>query len=219
MKQPLTAFQRKISILVLVMALAATSYGVIQVSYAIIFIIAIPGIFGYVFWNRTYLRKPAEPGVILPPFIFTIATFDLHVIEEYSGGYSLAISRIFNFPWTNSAFFVTICILSAVLMLTCLGLYFRNPIAGFIAIMFIVTRFAEIALFIFPFIPPAMQPQNPGNISASVNGSFLSDLPNYYYSATQKFYFPGMFTVAFVMLPAAITIYKIWNTSRFQKQS
>lgn len=210
----LTSTQQKIAILVLLLAASATTYGIFQVSYAILFIVALPGIFGYWFWYHTYLRKPTEPNVILPIFLLTIAAFDFHVIEEYSGGYSLAISRIFNFAWTNTAFFITVCILSGVLTLTCIGLYYKKEIAGFIAIMFIVTRFAEIALFIFPLVPPALQPQNPHNISLNIRGTVVTEMPNYYYSATGVFYFPGMFTVVLVMIPAAIAMLKIWKSCK-----
>ena len=106
----LTSIQRKIALLVLLIAISATTYGILQVSYAILFIIAIPAVFGYLFWYYTYFRRPTEPKIILPMFMLTIAGFDFHVIEEYLGGYSLAISRIFNFAWTDNAFFLTICI-------------------------------------------------------------------------------------------------------------
>lgn len=207
-----TKAQQKISLLVLLIAIGATTYGIVEVSRAILFIIALPGVFGYLFWHFTYLRRPTEPNIILPIFILTLAGFDIHIIEEYKGGYSLAISRIFNFAWTDTAFFITICILSAVLMLTCIGLYYKKEIAGFIAIMFIVTRFAEVALFIFPFIPPALQPNNPKNINTSVRGTFIADMPNYYYPAKHIFYFPGMFTVVLAILPACIAMYKIWSS-------
>jgi hypothetical protein len=213
----LTNHQRKIALLVLLIAISATTYGILQVNYALVFIIAIPAVFGYLFWYYTYLRRPTEPKTILPIFMLTIAGFDFHVIEEYLGGYSLAISRIFNFAWTDSAFFLTICILSGALMLTCVGLYYKKEIAGFIAIMFIITRFAEIALFIFPFVPPALQPNNPEKISATVNGTFVLGMPNYFYSAKQVFYFPGMFTVALAIIPAGVAIYKIWKSYQSER--
>ena len=97
-------------------------------------------------------------------------------------------------------------------MLTCVGLYYKKEIAGFIAIMFIITRFAEIALFIFPFVSPALQPNNPENISATVSGTLVSDMPNYFYSAKHVFYFPGMFTVLLAVIPATVAMYKIWKS-------
>lgn len=207
----LTSTQRRMATLVFVLATLGITYGITQISYAILFIIAIPAVFGYLFWYFTYLRKPTSPDVILPIFMITVAGFDFHLIEEYIGKYSLAISRIFNFAWTADGLSLTIFILSGALMLVCVGLYYKHPIAGFIAIIFLVTRFAEIALFIFPFVRPAFQPDNIHAISEYINGTLVSDMPSYYYFATKNYYFPGMFTVVLAIVPAGIAIYRMWK--------
>ncbi|GAB4039680.1 hypothetical protein [Spirosoma jeollabukense] len=210
----LTDSQRRTAILVVVVATCAVSYGVAAISSALLYIVALPGIFGYGFWYATYLRNPTRPAVVLPPFMLSVAAFHFHLVEEYRGGYPLAISRIFNFAWTDFAFFATVCVLSGVLLIVCIGLYYQKPLSGFLAILFLVTRLAEIALFIFPYVRPALQPDNPNPIAQSIHGMLLSNMPSYYYSATQHYYFPGMYTFLLVLLPAVYTLYRIWAVDK-----
>ena len=209
----LTYLQRRTAILALVVATGTVSYGVAAISSALLYIVALPGIVGYGFWYATYLRKPTSPVVLLPPFMLSVATFEFHLVEEYWGGYPLTISRIFHFAWTDFAFFATVCVLSGALLIVCIGLYYQNLLAGFLAILFLVTRLAEIALFIFPYVRPELQPDNPNPISQTIHGTLLSNMPSYYYPATQHYYFPGMYTFLVVMLPAVYTLYRIWTNN------
>lgn len=206
----LTDSQRRTVILVLIVATGLVSYGVVAISSVLLYIVALPAIFGFGFWSATYLQKPTSPAVLLPPFILSVAAFEFHLIEEYRGGYPLAISRLFNVAWTDFAFFATVCVLTGALLIVCIGLYYQKPVAGFLAILFLVTRLAEIALFIFPFVRPELSPDNPNPISQSINGTFLSNMPSHHYPATQHYYFPGMYTFSLVLLPAVYTLYRIW---------
>lgn len=94
-------------------------------------------------------------------------------------------------------------------MLVCLGLYYQKPIAGFLAILFLLTRLAELALFIFPYVSPVHQPDNPTAITASIHGTLMAKLPTYYYPVTHQYYFPGMYTVGLVLLPTVYTLYRM----------
>lgn len=206
----LTDSQRRTALLVLVVATGAVSYGVVAISSVLLYIVALPAILGFGFWSVTYLQKPTSPAVLLPPFMLSIAAFEFHLIEEYHGGYPLAISRLFNVAWTDFAFFATVCVLSGALLIVSVGLYYQKPVAGFLSILFLVTRLAEIALFIFPFVRPELSPDNSNSISQSISGTLLSNMPSYYYPVTRYYYFPGMYTFPLVLLPAVYALYQIW---------
>lgn len=211
--------QAKLAIVVFVMLIIGVTYSYIEIGIAPLLIIGIPGLFGYLFWYSTYLKNPTDPSIILPPFLATVAGFEFHVIEEFLGNYSQAISRIFNFAWTQTSFFVVIAMLTGVLSLISIGLYYRKPIAGFIAILFVVTRFAEILLFVFPFIKPQLQPEIANSISQNISGSLVSDMPNYYYHTVGNYYFPGMYTWVLTLIPAIFTVYRIWKANFISDKS
>ncbi len=204
--------QRTTAIFVLMLMVSGLTFFYWQIGLAPVFIIGIPGIFTYAFWYMTFLKKPTDPAVILPPFLATVAGFTFHLIEEYLGHYAPAISRIFNFGWTERLFFVVICCLLGGLSLIAIGLYYQKVVAGFVGMLFISTRLAELSLFIFPFIKPQLQPQTASPISERISGSFVADMPNYYYYTTGHYYFPGMYTILFPLLPAVFTLYRIWTS-------
>ncbi|WP_018626307.1 hypothetical protein [Niabella aurantiaca] len=199
----------KIAILVFVILISGITYSYISIGIAPLLIIGIPGIFAYWFWHATYLKNAIEPSMILPPFLATVAGFEFHLIEEYLGNYSQAISRIFNFAWTESTFFIVIVILSGALFLVTMGLLYKHPIAGFIAILFVMTRFAEMLLFIFPFIQPQIQAENANAISQNIGGTLVKNMPNYYFPTTGHYYFPGMYTWLLTLVPAIYCVYII----------
>ena len=209
--------KNQLAILVFAILISGITFSYTKIGIAPLLIIGIPGVFGYFFWNSTYLKNPTDPSVILPPFLATVAGFQFHVIEEYLGNYSQAISRIFNFAWTDSSFFIVILILTGALSLVSIGLYYRKPIAGFIAILFVVTRFAEILLFIFPFIKPQIQPEIANSISQNISGLLVTSMPNYYYYTTGNYYFPGMYTWILTLIPAIFTLNIIWKNRLSQK--
>lgn len=205
----LTKTQLQTAILVLILLISGVTYSYLSIGIAPLVIIGVPSIFAYYFWYANYLRMPKNPAIILPAFLATVAGFEFHIVEEYLGNYAQAISRIFNFAWTANAFVVAISILTGALSLVAIGLYYRKPIAGFIATLFIMTRFAEILLFIFPFIKPQIQPENPHNISKNFSGIIVTNMPNYYYSVTGEYYFPGMYTWVLTLVPAIYFLYKL----------
>lgn len=208
-QKALTNIQRSIAILVLLIFISAISLAYIKIGIAPLLIIGVPGVFAYWLWFSKYLKNPLPHSIILPPFLLTVAGFNFHAIEEYIGRYSQAISRIFNFAWTGHSFFIVMLILNGGLFLVAIGLYYRKSVAGFIAILFTVTRFAEILLFIFPLIKPQIQPEIKESVSQYISGTLVTDMPNYYFAVTHTYYFPGMLTWILTLVPAIYLIYRI----------
>jgi hypothetical protein len=181
-----------------------------------VYIVGGPGLLAVFFWYRTYLQHPTDPAIIVPWFLLTAAGFEIHLVEEYLGRYAPAISRLFNIAWTDGAFVVICCLLAAALCLISVGLYHRMAIAGFLALLFLFTRLAEFGLFIFPLLRPELEPEIARSISQSVaSGTYVADMPNYYWRTTGSYYFPGMYTVALAMLPALCALYRIWKARSF----
>src|SRR3954470_262328 len=56
-------------------------------------------VIGMALWIGTYLRKPLDPRIILPPFLLTVAALEVHMGEEYLTGFGPAISRLFDASW------------------------------------------------------------------------------------------------------------------------
>lgn len=205
------------AVLVFLIFVSAVTFAYIKIGLAPLLIIGIPGVFAYWFWFAKYLKNPLSSSVVLVPFLLTVAGFNFHAIEEYIGNYPQAISRIFDFAWTANSFFIVMMILTGALFLVSIGLYYQKAVAGFIAILFVVTRFAEVLLFIFPFIKPQIQPETAGLISQHISGVFVTDMPNYYYPVTAHYYFPGMFTWVLTLVPAVYFIYKIQQANRHKE--
>ncbi|MEO6302053.1 MAG: hypothetical protein ABIP51_02660 [Bacteroidia bacterium] len=201
--------QIKIAILVGLIVATAVTYSVIQLGVMPLILLGIPAIPAYIFWYHIYLKNPVEPSLIIPLFLITAAAFFLHVIEEFYGHYSPAISRLFNFAWSDDKFILVILLLAAAICLVCVGLFYKKAIAGFIAIFFIVTRFGELALFIFPLIKPQIEPGLNETISRTINGKLVPDMPNYYFSVTHAYYWPGMYTVARPLITAFLAVYML----------
>jgi hypothetical protein len=177
-----------------------------------VYIVGGPGLLAVFFWDRAYLKCPTDPVIIVPLFLITAAGFEIHLVEEYLGHYAPTISRLFNIGWTDQAFVVTCCLLAAALCLVSVGLYYRKTAAGFVASLFLFTRLAELGLFVFPLLRPALQPDVAHPISQSVaSGTFVTDMPNHYWRTTGHYYFPGMYTVALAILPALYTLYRVWQ--------
>ena len=68
---------------------------------------------------------------------------------------------------------------------------------------------AELFLFIFPLIKPKIQPFQAQNISGFISGTFVGNMPNYYYPITEEYYFPGMYTWILTFIPAVYTLHRI----------
>lgn len=171
------------------------------------------GIIGFVMWYYTYLRRPVDPKIILPLFLLTVAALEVHMCEEYLTGFGPAMSRLFEISWTEKSFLMIFAFIGPVIYtLTALGLYYRVPIAGFIAcFIFIGPGVAEFTHFIFPLIKPSILPDLNGAISQEIHGAFVSGMHNYWRKTTGSYYFSGMYTAILPMIPG---IWAIWRLIR-----
>jgi hypothetical protein len=175
------------------------------------------GVVALVMWSRTYLRRPLEASVILPVFLLTVAALEIHMIEEYLTGFGPAMSRLFDISWTERGFLLVFTFIGPILYtLTALGLFYRVPLAGFIAwFIFIGPGVAEFTHFIFPLLRPAIRPELAAPISAAVsNGRFVADMRNYWIGTTGVYYFPGMYTAILPMIPGIYAIVRVIRASR-----
>jgi hypothetical protein len=180
------------------------------------------GLIALVFWSKTYLRRPLDPGVILPLFLLTVAALEVHMIEEYLTGFGPAMSRLFDISWTERSFLLVFTFTGPILYtLTALGLYYRIPLAGFIAwFIFIGPGVAEFTHFIFPLLQPAIQPELAAPVTAAVsNGRLVNEMPNYWIGTTGVYYFPGMYTAILPMIPGIYAIVRIIRASRAPQHS
>src|SRR6266704_1756418 len=170
-----------------------------------------------VLWIKTYLRRPLDPAIILPGFLLTVAALEVHMIEEYLTGFGPAMSRLFDISWTERSFLMAFAFLGPTLYaLTALGLYYRVPLAGFLAwFIFIGPGVAEFTHFIFPLLKPAIQPELVGSLSQAVsNGRFVADMHNYWVKTTGVYYFPGMYTAILPMIPGIYTMRRVLKASK-----
>ena len=170
-----------------------------------------------VLWIKTYLGRPLDPAIILPGFLVTVAALEVHMIEEYVTGFGPAMSRLFDISWTERSFLMVFAFVGPTLYaLTALGLYYRVPLAGFLAWFILIgPGVAEFTHFIFPILKPAIQPELVGSLSQAVsNGRFVADMHNYWVKATGVYYFPGMYTAILPMIPGIYTIRKVITAKR-----
>jgi hypothetical protein len=175
------------------------------------------GLIALVFWIRTYLRRPLDPAVILPAFLLTVAALEVHMIEEYLTGFGPAMSRVFDISWTERGFLMVFSFIGpAIYALTALGLFYRVPLAGFVAwFIFIGPGTAEFTHFIFPLLEPAIRPELAAPVSQVVsNGRYVANMPNYWLNTTGTYYFPGMYTAILPMIPGIYAIARVIRASR-----
>jgi hypothetical protein len=201
----------------LLFVVVAMSAGYRRIGLPPVVIVGGSGLMALVMWTKTYLRRPLDPQVILPVFLMTVAALEVHMIEEYLTGFGPAMSRLFDISWTERSFLMVFAFVGPTLYtLTALGLYYRVPIAGFLAwFIFIGPGVAEFSHFIFPILKPAIQPELPGSISQIVsNGRFVADMHNYWVKTTGVYYFPGMYTAILPMIPGIYAIRRVIRASR-----
>src|SRR6266542_621832 len=170
------------------------------------------GVVAFVIWHRSYLRRPLDPSVILPLFLLTVAALDVHMAEEYLARFGPARSRLFDISGTDRSFLLIFAFVGPCLYaLTAIGLYYRIPLAGFLAwFIFIGPGVAEFTHFIFPLLKPALDPTLPAAITATVsNGRLVAEMPNYWIGATGRYYFPGLYTAALPMIPGIYAIIRL----------
>lgn len=219
--QNLTLIQKASLAIAIAICIIAPTFGYLKIGLAPVIIVGGSAIVGFIFWYFTYLKHPSDPKIILPIFILAVAALQIHMVEEYFTRFGPAISRIFNVPWTEERFLVVfMMILPIIYTLTTLGLYYRVPLAGFVAwFIFIGPGVAEFTHFIFPLIEPHIEPGNIQSVTQSINGVEVENMPNYYYKTTGAYYFSGMWTAVLPMIPGIYAIYRLTKESRMLKQT
>jgi hypothetical protein len=201
----------------LLFLLVAMAAGYQNIGLPPVIIVGGSGVVALLLWRKTYLRTPTDPALILPLFLLTVAGLEIHMTEEYLTGFGPAMSRLFDISWTERGFLLVFAFFGPTLYaLTALGLYYRVPLAGFLAwFIFIGPGVAEFTHFIFPALKPALHPELAQTISAVVaNGRFVADMPNYYVGTTGRYYFAGMWTAVLPMLPGIYAIYRLLRAHR-----
>lgn len=201
----------------LLFVIFAMAMGYIYIGLPPVVIVGGSGVIGFAMWYRTYLKNPIDPAIILPLFLLTVTALEIHMTEEYVTGFGPAMSRLFDISWTERSFLIVFTFIGPILYsLTALGLYYRVPLAGFVAwFIFIGPGVAELAHFIFPLMQPAIAPNLPETISQTVsNGVFVANMPNYYFRTMGNYYFSGMYTAILPIIPGVTAIYKVVKASR-----
>jgi hypothetical protein len=200
----------------LLIVILAPLMGYLKLGLPPVMIIGGSALVGFVFWYKTYLRKPAEPAIILPLFVLTVAGLQIHIVEEYLTGFGPAMSRLFSIPWTESSFVMVFALIGpTIYTLTTLGLYYKMPLAGFVAwFIFIGPGVAEFTHFIFPLLEPVIAPDNIAEVSQLIRGIEVTNMPNYYHKTTGHYYFSGMYTAALPMIPGMYAIVRLVREHR-----
>jgi len=195
----------------------AMAAGCWEIGWPPVLIVGGSGIVGSLLWWKTYLRKPLDPNVVLPPFLLTVAALEVHMIEEYLTHFGPAMSRLFNISWSERSFLMIFAFIGpAIYSLTALGLFRKVPIAGFfMCFIFIGPGVAEFVHFILPALRPDVAPQLVQNVSGTVgSGRFIAEMPNYYFGATGRYYFPGMYTAILPMIPGIYGVTRLLKAKR-----
>lgn len=215
MKKILHSKQLSLAIAI-VFCIVAPVMGYRKIGLPPVVIVGGSAIVGFFFWYFTYLKNPTDPKIILPLFVLTVAALQIHIIEEYLTGFAPAMSRLFGIPWSEKSFLLVFALVGPVLYtLVTLGLYYRIPIAGFFAwFIFIGPGVAEFTHFIFPLLQPDLEPANIQSITQSIQGTVIANMPNYYFSTTGSYYFPGMYTAVLPMIPGIYSIYRLLKVHR-----
>jgi len=195
----------------------AMTAGYLSIGLPPVVIVGGSSLVALVLWIKTYLRRPLDPEIILPGFLLTVAALEVHMVEEYRTGFGPAMSRLFDISWTERSFLMVFAFVGPTLYaLTALGLYYRVPLAGFLAWFILIgPGVAEFTHFVFPILRPAIQPEFAGSISQTVaNGRFVADMHNYWVGTTGVYYFPGLYTAILPMIPGIYTIRRVIGSSR-----
>jgi hypothetical protein len=202
------------------LCIVAPLFGYIKIGLPPVLIVGGAAITGFFFWYFTYLKRPTDPKIILPIFILTVAGLQIHMVEEYLTGFGPAMSRVFSIPWSEKSFLTVFMMIGPIIYtLTTLGLYYRVPLAGFVAwFIFIGPGVAEFTHFIFPLLEPHLQPGNVNRITQTINGIEITDMPNYYHKVTGHYYFSGMWTAVLPMIPGVYAIYRLTKEARLQSR-
>ena len=214
--QTRTPLQTPSLIIAIAFCIIAPTIGYFKIGLPPVIIIGGSAFVAFFFWYFTYLKNPTDPKIILPLFVLTVAALQIHIGEEYLTGFGPAMSRLFNIPWSEKSFLLIFAIVGpTIYTLTTLGLYYKIPIAGFIAwFIFIGPGVAEFTHFIFPLLQPQIGPSNLSNITQTIKGTKILNMPNYYYKTTGHYYFAGMWTAVLPMIPGIYAIYRLTKEHR-----
>ena len=207
-------------IIAIAFCIIAPTIGYIKIGLPPVIIVGGSAVIGFFLWYFTYLKNPTDPKIILPLFVLTVAALQIHIVEEYLTGFGPAMSRLFNIPWTEKSFLLVFALVGPVIYtLTTLGLYKKIPLAGFIAwFIFIGPGVAEFAHFIFPLLEPHIDPTNINSLTRNINGTEVTNMPNYYYKTTGNYYFSGMYTAILPMIFGIYAIYRLIKEHRLQSK-
>jgi hypothetical protein len=198
-------------------ALFAMMAGYRNIGIAPVVIVGGSSVAGMLLWIKTYLRRPLEPRIILPPFLLTVAALEVHMAEEYLTGFGPAMSRLFDISWTERSFLMVFAfILPAAYALTALGLFYRKPIAGFMAcFIFVGPGVAEFTHFIFPILKPAILADLRAPVTQVMsNGRVVEHMGNFWLHTSGSYYFPGLYTAVLPMIPGIWAIVRTIRASR-----
>ena len=201
----------------IVFLLTAMAAAYVKIGLPPVVIVGGSGVVGLLLWQRTYLRRPTNPAVILPLFLATVAALDVHMAEEYLTHFGPAMSRLFDISWSERSFLVIFAFVGpALYAVTAIGLFYRIPLAGFVAwFIFIGPGVAEFTHFIFPLLKPALAPTLTAAITAHTsNGRVIAEMPNYWIGVTGQYYFPGLYTAVLPMIPGIYAIYRLGRAAQ-----
>ena len=123
---------------------------------------------GLVFWLRFLHGRPAEPMIVLPPFLVMMAALSAHKMEEYYAGFPQAISSLFGVHFTMETFLLVFEQVGPMLyFLVILGLLVRDEFANFFACFLMIGMgLGEATHFIFPLIAGGPYHYFPGMYTA-----------------------------------------------------
>lgn len=110
---------------------------------------------GFVVWLRTTARRPADPDVVLPSYLLTLALFMAHVLEEHLTDFAGRIDRAAHVQWAPHDFVLLIVLVGPALWIAgAVGLRYRHPVGNYLAwFMFVGMFLGEPAhVLVFPFL-------------------------------------------------------------------
>ncbi|KTD63907.1 hypothetical protein [Legionella spiritensis] len=166
--------------------------GANAIGWPVLLIVGGSGLIGWVCWLKFSFTRPTPSEIILVPFLLTCGFLMLHIVEEYTMNFPLAISQLFHVHFTMATFIYIFMLAGpAIYFFTAAGLNYHNPLANFIAwFIFIGPGVAEITHAIFPLI------------------AWAKGLTDHYA------YFPGLYTFYLPMIPGIYGIVRVVKSSR-----
>jgi hypothetical protein len=168
-----------VMVVCLILLLAGTGYALMGPIPAGIFTVFLIG--GFVAWRFTTYGAPAAPERIVAPYLLTVILFIVHVLEEYLTGFWSAMTELTGHPISELQFMLVAAFIGPILWLLGLVLaYMRTEIGNYLMwAFFVAMTISELAHFVFPI----------------ASGGFG--------------YFPGLYTAALPLVPAAVGIRRL----------